>query len=72
MPVGETKNVKVALISPPAPSALAFVDYQSPTVGLAILAAVLEKNGYDVTVLDCPPLHMNLQRHKTGVNTFQT
>jgi anaerobic magnesium-protoporphyrin IX monomethyl ester cyclase len=71
MPVGETKNVKVALISPPAPSALAFVDYQSPTVGLAILAAVLEKNGYDVTVLDCPPVHMTYNGIKQALTRFK-
>ncbi len=45
MPIGETRRLKIALVSPPPPSVLAFVDYQNPTVGLAILAAVAEKNG---------------------------
>jgi anaerobic magnesium-protoporphyrin IX monomethyl ester cyclase len=71
MLVGETRNVKVALISPPPPSPLAFVDYQNPTVGLAILAAVLEKNGFEVTVLDCPALHMAYHHIKQEIASFK-
>jgi anaerobic magnesium-protoporphyrin IX monomethyl ester cyclase len=71
MPVGETRNVKVALISPPPPSVLAFVDYQNPTVGLAILAAVAEKNGYEVIVLDCPALHMTYDQLKVEIGRFK-
>ena len=71
MPIGETRNVKVALISPPPPSPLAFVDYQNPTVGLAILAAVLEKNGFEVTVLDCPAVHMAYHHIKQEIASFK-
>ncbi len=71
MPVGETKKIRVALVSPPPPSPLAFVDYQTPIVGLAILAAVLEKNGYDVMVLDCPALHMTYKRIKQEIADFK-
>ena len=58
MPMGERKGVKIALVSPPPPSPEAFVHYQNPLVGLAYMTAVLEKNGYEVTVVDCPPLNM--------------
>ena len=34
------------------------MDYQNPLIGLAYIAAVLEKNEYNVAVIDCPPLNM--------------
>jgi anaerobic magnesium-protoporphyrin IX monomethyl ester cyclase len=71
MPVGETRRVKVALVSPPPPSPLAFVDYQNPTVGLAILAAVAEKNGFEVMVLDCPAQHMLYHHIKQEIARFK-
>ena len=71
MPVGETRRVKVALVSPPPPSPLAFVDYQSPTVGLAYLAAVLEKSGFEVAVLDCPALHMTYQNIQAQISRLK-
>jgi anaerobic magnesium-protoporphyrin IX monomethyl ester cyclase len=71
MPIGETRRVKVALVSPPPPSPLAFVDYQNPTVGLAILAAVVEKNGFEVMVLDCPALHMTYNHIKQEIASFK-
>ena len=61
----------MALVSPPPPSPLAFVDYQNPTVGLAILAAVAEKNGFEVTVLDCPALHLTYSQIKREIANFQ-
>jgi anaerobic magnesium-protoporphyrin IX monomethyl ester cyclase len=57
MPMRERKGVKIALVNPPT-NPEAFVDYQNPLIGLAYMAAVLEKNGYEVTVVDCPPLNM--------------
>jgi anaerobic magnesium-protoporphyrin IX monomethyl ester cyclase len=71
MPVAETRRLKVALVSPPPPSVLAFVDYQNPTVGLAILAAVAEKNGYEVMVLDCPALKMTYDQLKQEIARFK-
>jgi anaerobic magnesium-protoporphyrin IX monomethyl ester cyclase len=44
MPIAEKRRLKVALISPPPASQWAFVDYQYPIIGLAYLAAVLEKH----------------------------
>jgi anaerobic magnesium-protoporphyrin IX monomethyl ester cyclase len=57
MPMPERKGVKIVLVNPP-PNPEAFVDYQNPLIGLAYIAAVLEKNGYKVAVVDCPPLNM--------------
>ena len=71
MPVGETRNIKVALVSPPPPSPLAFVDYQNPTVGLAILAAVAERNGFEVMLLDCPALHLTYNHIKQEITRFK-
>jgi anaerobic magnesium-protoporphyrin IX monomethyl ester cyclase len=53
----ERKRVKIALVNPPPPRG-AFVHYQNPLIGLAYMAAVLKKNGYEVSVLDCPALNM--------------
>jgi len=55
--MAKRKSVKIALVNPPPPFG-AFVHYQNPLIGLAYMAAVLEKNGYEVTVVDCPPLRM--------------
>jgi anaerobic magnesium-protoporphyrin IX monomethyl ester cyclase len=55
--MAKRNGVKIALVSPPPPLG-AHVDYQNPLIGLATMAAVLEKNGYEVAVVDCPRLHM--------------
>jgi anaerobic magnesium-protoporphyrin IX monomethyl ester cyclase len=66
----ERKSVKIALVNPP-PQPGAFVHYQSPLIGLAYLAAVLEKNGYEVTVADCPPLNMTYEGLKREVVSLE-
>lgn len=71
MPIGETKPVKVALISPPPASPWAFVDYQYPLIGLAYLAAVLEKDGHGVMVIDCPPQHLTYKHIEQEIGRFQ-
>jgi radical SAM superfamily enzyme YgiQ (UPF0313 family) len=53
--MAEKKTTKITLVNPPPPKG-AFVHYQSPLIGVAYIAAVLQKNGYEVTVIDCPPL----------------
>ncbi len=63
------KPVKVALVNPPPPRG-AFVHYQSPLIGIAYIAAVLEKNGYEVTVIDCPPLNMTYEDLKREIACF--
>ncbi len=67
----ETKRIKIALINPPPPSPWAFVDYQNPPIGVAYLAAVLEKNGYKVMVLDCPALKMTYQNIEQEIALFE-
>lgn len=71
MPLGETKRLKVALISPPPASPWAFVDYQYPLIGLAYLAAVLEKDGHQVMVIDCPPQHLTYAHIQREIARFQ-
>lgn len=71
MPLGETRRVRVALISPPPASQWAFVDYQNPLSGLAYLAAVLEKEGCEVRVLDCPALHMTYKSVEQEIGRFK-
>ena len=45
--------LRVALINPPQPTA-----YPQPPLGLALIAAVLEKEGYEVTLLDANALRL--------------
>jgi anaerobic magnesium-protoporphyrin IX monomethyl ester cyclase len=69
--MGELRRVKVALVSPPPHSPLAFVDYQNPLIGIAYLASVLEKNGCQVIVLDCPALHRTYDYVEQEVRRFK-
>ncbi len=62
----ERKRTKIALVNPPPPLE-AFVHYQNPLIGLAYMTAVLEKNGYEVTVIDCPPLNMTYEDLKREI-----
>ncbi len=71
MPIAETRRLKVALISPPPASQWAFVDYQYPLIGLAYLAAVLEKDGHQVMVIDCPPQHLTYRHIDQELSRFQ-
>ncbi len=71
MPIAETRYLKVALISPPPASQWAFVDYQYPLIGLAYVAAVLEKDGHQVMVIDCPPQHLTYKHIDQEISQFQ-
>ncbi len=71
MPIAETRRLKVALISPPPASQWAFVDYQYPLIGLAYLAAVLEKDGHQILVIDCPPQHLTYRHIGQELSRFQ-
>ncbi len=71
MPIAETRCLKVALISPPPASQWAFVDYQYPLIGLAYVAAVLEKDGHQVMVIDCPPQHLTYKHIDQEISHFQ-
>jgi anaerobic magnesium-protoporphyrin IX monomethyl ester cyclase len=71
MHIAEKRRLKVALISPPPASQWAFVDYQYPIIGLAYLAAVLEKDGHQVMVIDCPPQHLTYKNIDQEIGRFQ-
>jgi anaerobic magnesium-protoporphyrin IX monomethyl ester cyclase len=64
------KTVKIALVNPPPPPG-AFVHYQSPLIGVAYIAAVLEGKGFDVTVIDCPLLNMDYEGLKQEISRFK-
>jgi anaerobic magnesium-protoporphyrin IX monomethyl ester cyclase len=58
------RRPKISLVNPPP---LEGVYRHQPylPLGLAYLAAVLEKNGQEVTVIDCPALEINQEKLKT-------
>ena len=64
------KSAKIVLVNPPPPLG-AYVHYQNPLIGLAYMAAVLEKNHYAVAVVDCPSLHMNYEELKREIIRIQ-
>jgi anaerobic magnesium-protoporphyrin IX monomethyl ester cyclase len=67
----EKRNgAKITFVSPPPPPG-AHVDYQHPTIGLATMAAVLEKNGYKNTVIDCPRLNITREDLKQEITRFE-
>jgi radical SAM superfamily enzyme YgiQ (UPF0313 family) len=49
------RNIKVALVNPPLLPGI-FRHHLIVPLGLAYLAAVLEREGHEVRVFDCPPL----------------
>lgn len=60
------QSMKVVLINPPQ-----FTTYSQPPMGLALMAAVLEKEGYQVTILDANALRlkpMDIARYVSDVN----
>jgi anaerobic magnesium-protoporphyrin IX monomethyl ester cyclase len=63
------KNVRIALVNPPFPPG---VKRHPPNVplGLAYLAAVAEKNGHAVSVIDCLPVDMDHNEMKKQVAAF--
>jgi anaerobic magnesium-protoporphyrin IX monomethyl ester cyclase len=64
------KNVRIALVNPPF---LPGVMRHPPNVpiGLAYLAAVAEKNGHVVKVIDCLPVDMSYDEMKRQVVAFE-
>ena len=62
----ERGSCKIALVNPPPPRG-AFVHYQNPLIGLAYMAAVLEKNGFEVSVVDCPTLNITYEGLKREI-----
>jgi anaerobic magnesium-protoporphyrin IX monomethyl ester cyclase len=64
------KRVKTSLVNPPP---LKGVYRHQPylPIGLAYLAAVLEENGHEVTVIDCPALEMNYEKLKANLASIE-
>jgi anaerobic magnesium-protoporphyrin IX monomethyl ester cyclase len=63
------KNVRIALVNPPFPG-----ERRHPPnvpLGLAYLAAVAEKNGHAVSVVDCLPVNMDYDEMKKQVTAFE-
>jgi len=67
---GKVNNtVKVALINPPIPEGV-FRHQPYLPMGLAYLAAVLERNSHEVKILDCPTLKINCEQLKKKIGDF--
>jgi radical SAM superfamily enzyme YgiQ (UPF0313 family) len=64
--MAERKMARIALVNPPPPPG-AFVHYQSPLIGIAYIAAVLDRSGFAVTVIDCPPLNVTYEALKREI-----
>lgn len=64
------RRAKISLVNPPP---LEGVYRHQPYIplGLAYLAAVLEENGHEVNVIDCPALEMNQEKLKTRLASFK-
>ena len=56
----------VTLVNPPSPSG-STGHWSITLLGLGYLAAVLEKNGYDVDVIDCQALNISFEEVKNNL-----
>jgi radical SAM superfamily enzyme YgiQ (UPF0313 family) len=65
-----TQKAKVALVNPPPLKGVFHHQLYVP-IGLAYLAAVVEKAGHELTVLDCPALGMDQEALKRKLEAFQ-
>lgn len=66
----EVNKAKIALVNSPIIEAT----YQHPLfppLGLAYLAAVLEQNNFDVTIIDCPACRMDHKKLKSELSSMQ-
>jgi radical SAM superfamily enzyme YgiQ (UPF0313 family) len=64
------RREKISLINPP-PLKGVYRHQLYLSIGLAYLAAVLEKNGHDVTVIDCPASEIGLQQLKNKLSSIE-
>ena len=67
--MSHTKKSKVALVTSPHLEG-AYHHPLFPPIGLSYLAAVLEQNGYEVKVLDCPACGFTHENLKTELSSF--
>ena len=62
----EPNKTKIALVNPP----LNIRHPQLPPLGLMYLAAILDQNGYEVKIMECPVNKINHEQLKTELSSF--
>ena len=65
-----TNKTKIALVTTPLIEGVAHHPL-FPPLGLAYMAAVLEQNGFEVKIFDCPVCEINHEKLKTELEAFQ-
>jgi radical SAM superfamily enzyme YgiQ (UPF0313 family) len=61
--------MRVLLVNPPYNSSkYRFIGLVAPPLGIAYIAAVLEKNGFDVSIIDAPALEMDHETLKNEIS----
>jgi anaerobic magnesium-protoporphyrin IX monomethyl ester cyclase len=65
-----SRTAKIALVNPPILKGVYHHELHLP-MGLAYLAAILEKNGYEVTVIDCPASGIDHEKLRTELTSFE-
>lgn len=65
-----TNKTKIALVTTPLIEGVAHHPL-FPPLGLAYMAAVLEQNGFEVKIFDCPACQINHEKLKTELEAFQ-
>src|SRR5208283_4119973 len=66
----KTTKTKIALVNTPL---LEGVSHHPlfPPLGLAYMAAVLEQNGFEVKIYDCPVCELNHEKLRAELDSFQ-
>ena len=64
----KTNETKIALVNPPLPKRLHHPLY--PPIGLAYLAAVLEQDGHEIKIIDCPVCGVDHEKLKAELASF--
>jgi len=65
-----SKKAKIALVNPPTLKGVFRHKLYLP-IGLAYLAAVLEDNGHEVTVIDCPATEADHKKLRAKLASFE-
>jgi anaerobic magnesium-protoporphyrin IX monomethyl ester cyclase len=64
------KATKIALVNTPLLKGVAHHQL-FPPIGLAYLAAVLEQNGFEIRIMDCPVCEMDHEKLKADLSSFE-
>ncbi|PVX26838.1 MAG: B12-binding domain-containing radical SAM protein, partial [Candidatus Bathyarchaeum sp.] len=64
------RKIKTTLVNPP-PLKGVYRHQLYLSIGLAYMAAVLEENGHEVTVIDCPALDIDQEKLKTKLSSIE-